>query len=89
MPGRTHCREVIDPSTGRVVGEVPEASPDDVAAAVAAARAAQPAWQALGVDGRGECFRRFGELLSRAARRTGDAGRARLGQSGARDAHRY
>src|ERR1700734_3550169 len=46
------------------VGEVPVASPADVTAAVAAAGAAQPAWQALGVDGRAECFRRFGELLS-------------------------
>lgn len=62
--GQAAVSEVIDPSTGRVVGEVPEASPADVAAAVAAAGAAQPAWQALGVDGRGECFRRFGELLS-------------------------
>src|SRR5580692_537111 len=62
--GQAAVREVIDPSTGRVVGEVPEASPADVTAAVAAAGAAQPGWQALGVDGRAECFRRFGELLS-------------------------
>ncbi|MGA8461997.1 MAG: aldehyde dehydrogenase family protein, partial [Streptosporangiaceae bacterium] len=58
--GQAAVREVIDPSTGRVVGEVPEASPADVTAAVAAAGAAQPGWQALGVDGRAECFRRFG-----------------------------
>jgi betaine-aldehyde dehydrogenase len=62
--GQAAVIEAIDPSTGQVVGEVPEASPADVAAAVAAAGAAQPAWQALGVDGRGQCFRRFGELLS-------------------------
>ena len=62
--GQAAVSEVIDPSTGRVVGEVPVASPADVTAAVAAASAAQPAWQALGVDGRAECFRRFGELLS-------------------------
>jgi betaine-aldehyde dehydrogenase len=55
--------EVIDPSTGATVTELPEASQQDVAEAIAAAERAQPAWRALGVDGRGECFRRFGELL--------------------------
>jgi acyl-CoA reductase-like NAD-dependent aldehyde dehydrogenase len=57
------CSDVIDPSTGEVVAEVPVASPEDVARAVGAAAAAQPAWQALGVDGRARCFERFGELL--------------------------
>jgi acyl-CoA reductase-like NAD-dependent aldehyde dehydrogenase len=55
--------EVLDPSTGEAVTEIPEASRADVARAIAAARAAQPGWEALGVDGRGECFARFGELL--------------------------
>jgi betaine-aldehyde dehydrogenase len=55
--------EAIDPSTGNPVAEVPEASRGDVESAVAAARAAQPAWDALGVEGRGACFTRFGELL--------------------------
>src|SRR6202167_4587867 len=61
--GQTAVSEVIDPSTGRVVGEVPVASPADVTAAVAAAVAAQPAWQALGVDGRADACRGFGKLL--------------------------
>ena len=55
--------ETIDPSTGKAVAELPEASQQDVRDAIAAAQQAQPAWQALGVDDRGECFRRFGELL--------------------------
>lgn len=55
--------KAVDPSTGETVAELPEASPEDVTAAIAAAQRAQPAWQALGVDGRAECFRRFGELL--------------------------
>jgi betaine-aldehyde dehydrogenase len=55
--------EAVNPSTGEVVAELPDASRADVAKAIGAARDAQPAWQALGVDGRGECFRRFGELL--------------------------
>jgi phenylacetaldehyde dehydrogenase len=38
--------ESIDPATGQVVGLVPDASTSDIDAAVAAARAAQPAWAA-------------------------------------------
>ncbi|MEU8222836.1 aldehyde dehydrogenase family protein [Kribbella sp. NPDC048915] len=39
-------REVISPAhRGRVLGQVPEAGPDDVDRAVAAARAAWPAWR--------------------------------------------
>src|SRR5580658_480895 len=55
--------DTIDPSTGAVLTSVPEATPDDVLAAVEAARRAQPGWQALGIAGRAACFRRLGELL--------------------------
>ncbi len=55
--------EVVDPSTGEVVGAVPAAAGADVERAVDAAREAQGAWEALGVDGRGACFQRFAELL--------------------------
>jgi betaine-aldehyde dehydrogenase len=55
--------EVLDPSTGGQVAEVPEASRADVERAIEVARAAQPAWGALGVEGRAACFDRFGELL--------------------------
>lgn len=43
---------VENPATGRSAGEVPNSSTADVAAAAAAARAAQPEWEAMGFDGR-------------------------------------
>lgn len=55
--------EVLDPSTGRVIAEIPEAGAEDIATAVAAARRAAPDWSALGVEGRTRCFERFGALL--------------------------
>ena len=50
--------EVENPATGQVIGRVPNKGPDEVAAAVARARAAQPAWEALGFEGRGRVLRR-------------------------------
>jgi acyl-CoA reductase-like NAD-dependent aldehyde dehydrogenase len=50
---------VRDPVTGSQIAEVPELSAGDVAALAARARAAQPGWQALGFDGRGEVLRRM------------------------------
>ena len=41
--------KVTNPATGAVVGEVPDATPDEVAKAVDRARQAQPAWEAIGV----------------------------------------
>ena len=41
-----------NPATGDVVGEVPITSPDDIAGIVERSRAVQPAWEALGHDGR-------------------------------------
>lgn len=43
---------VVNPSTGALVGEAPNASPADLDRAVAAARAAQPDWAALPDDER-------------------------------------
>jgi len=54
---------VVDPSTGSDIGEVPVATARDVENAVAAASQAQPEWEALGVDGRAECFDRFRTLV--------------------------
>jgi len=42
----------LNPATGTLVGSVPVTPLGDVPVRVAAARAAQPAWDALGVDGR-------------------------------------
>ena len=39
-------REILDPATGEVVGHAPVRSVDDLDAAVARARAAQPGWGA-------------------------------------------
>ncbi len=50
--------QVENPATGAVVGSVPNMPPDEVAALVARARAAQPAWEALGFDGRAAVLRR-------------------------------
>lgn len=56
-------REVFNPSTGELLTTVPAAHPDDVVAAVSAAQEAQPAWEALGVDGRAACFATFAQLI--------------------------
>lgn len=57
------ARPTIDPSTGRVLAHVPEGTAVDVAAAVAAGEAAQPAWEALGTRGRGEVFEQLAQAV--------------------------
>ena len=57
-PIRSDEIRVENPATGEFVASVPRIAPADVAALVARARAAQPAWEALGFDGRGEILRR-------------------------------
>jgi acyl-CoA reductase-like NAD-dependent aldehyde dehydrogenase len=51
-----------NPATGELVGEVPITPVDEIAGVVARARAAQPAWQALGMDGRAEKLARMGDI---------------------------
>jgi malonate-semialdehyde dehydrogenase (acetylating)/methylmalonate-semialdehyde dehydrogenase len=51
-PGRADWLPVENPATGDVIGEVPLSSADDVAAAVAAAKTAFPAWAATPTDKR-------------------------------------
>jgi acyl-CoA reductase-like NAD-dependent aldehyde dehydrogenase len=55
--------ETFDPSTGVALTSVPEATAEDVDRAVEAARKAQPAWEALGLQGRAACFAKLDELL--------------------------
>jgi acyl-CoA reductase-like NAD-dependent aldehyde dehydrogenase len=50
---------VENPATGQVIRSLPVTSPDEVAGLVARARAAQPAWEALGYEGRGRVLRRM------------------------------
>jgi acyl-CoA reductase-like NAD-dependent aldehyde dehydrogenase len=54
---------VQNPATGEVIATVPVASADEVRALVARARAAQPAWEALGFEGRGKVLRRAQKWL--------------------------
>jgi acyl-CoA reductase-like NAD-dependent aldehyde dehydrogenase len=56
-------RATVDPSTGETLTTVPEAGPEDVARAIEVAASAQPAWHALGLEGRAACFARFRQLL--------------------------
>jgi acyl-CoA reductase-like NAD-dependent aldehyde dehydrogenase len=51
--------EVHNPATGELIATVAALGPEDVAAAVDRARIAQPAWAALGFDGRGRILRRM------------------------------
>jgi acyl-CoA reductase-like NAD-dependent aldehyde dehydrogenase len=44
--------EVVNPATGDVIGSVPDMSGDQVRELAAKARAAQPAWEAMGFEGR-------------------------------------
>jgi acyl-CoA reductase-like NAD-dependent aldehyde dehydrogenase len=45
-------RPIHDPATGEFIGTAPEATVDELDAAIARARAAQPAWEALGHEAR-------------------------------------
>jgi acyl-CoA reductase-like NAD-dependent aldehyde dehydrogenase len=49
---------VENPATGEVIRTIPATTPAEVATLVARARAAQPAWEALGFEGRGQILRR-------------------------------
>lgn len=54
---------LYNPATREKVADVPEATADDVNAAVAAAKAAQPAWAKSSPDERAKCFKKFAALL--------------------------
>src|SRR5690242_13320096 len=49
---------VENPATGQVIAHVPDLGADEVAELARRGRAAQPAWEALGFDGRGRVLRR-------------------------------
>ncbi|HEY6476289.1 MAG TPA: aldehyde dehydrogenase family protein [Polyangia bacterium] len=54
---------VENPASGEVIASVPNLDAAAVAAAAARGRAAQPAWEALGFDGRGRVLRRMQKWL--------------------------
>ncbi|MGY1620813.1 aldehyde dehydrogenase family protein [Geodermatophilus sp. SYSU D00965] len=60
-------REVLDPATGEVVGRAPVRSVEDLDAAVARARAAQPAWAARPDADRIELLLRAADAVEAAA----------------------
>lgn len=53
-PEAGELRDILDPATGEVIGRAPVHSVEDLDRAVAAAKAAQPAWAALGHERRSE-----------------------------------
>ena len=55
--------EVTNPATGELAGTVPKLSPEQVTELVARARAAQPAWEALGFAERSRIFKRAKQWL--------------------------
>ena len=50
---------VENPATGEVIAHVPDMTAEQVAELARAARAAQPAWEALGFEGRGRILTRM------------------------------
>jgi len=65
-PGSVPSRRAVesrDPATGEVWKSFAAATPDEVTAAVARARAAQPAWAATSLGSRIRLVRRFHEVL--------------------------
>ena len=63
QPQATETIDVENPATGQVIRTLPVTAPDEVAAMVARARAVQPAWEALGFEGRGRVLRRMQKWL--------------------------
>ena len=55
--------DVVNPATGAIVGDVPDATRDDVVAALDAADAALPAWRATAAAERGRILRVAASLL--------------------------
>jgi acyl-CoA reductase-like NAD-dependent aldehyde dehydrogenase len=56
--GRTQIA-VENPATGEVIAHVPDMTAEEVTELARRARAAQPAWEALGFDGRGQILKRM------------------------------
>jgi len=55
--------DVIDPATGQAFAHCPDSGPDDVAAAVAAARRAAPGWSHFSADARARCLQRLADAI--------------------------
>jgi acyl-CoA reductase-like NAD-dependent aldehyde dehydrogenase len=81
--GRARRLRIESPATRETIGEIAVHTPDEVRARVAAARRAQPAFEALGFAGRAAIMRRALSLLLAQQERileviTGETGRSRM-----------
>ena len=56
-------REILNPATGELIGRVPEHTTADVDAAIARAKAAQPAWAALSDEERVDYLNRVADAI--------------------------
>jgi phenylacetaldehyde dehydrogenase len=65
--GTGETRTILDPATGTDVGEAPVHTVEDLDRAVAAAANAQPAWAALGHEGRSAALLRAADAVERSA----------------------
>src|SRR5215213_3926409 len=73
--------EKLAPATGEVLSRVARSDRRDVEAAVAAAKAAQPAWAARTVADRGVVLRRIAQALERESERVAAVVAAETGKS--------
>ena len=62
----------INPATGEVVGEVSVTPPEEVQTAVDRARIAQPAWGALGLEGRAATVAKTAEIFAEGVQEHGE-----------------
>ena len=77
----TNLLESINPATGEVVGSVPITPVDEIHGVVAKARDAQPAWNALGLDGRLALMQPIAKRLAEKASEIGELMTAEMGKS--------
>ncbi len=63
IAGEAGTRAVFNPTDGKKIADVPEASSDQAAVAIDAARTAQPAWAALSPLQRGQIMHRIAGLI--------------------------
>jgi len=56
-------RDMLDPATGDLIGRAPEQTEAELDAAIAAAKKAQPAWEALGHERRSELLNQIADRL--------------------------
>ncbi|MEU4397720.1 aldehyde dehydrogenase family protein [Micromonospora orduensis] len=79
VAGSAGTLPVVNPATGEVVAETPAGTADDVDSAVAAARAAFPAWAATTPQHRADVLRRLGAGLAARAEEIAQAITAEMG----------